>query len=96
MLQTLLVVNTLAVLVVGVIGALAVYETTGTVDTLSQDLSPAQQANARFMEAMLDSETELLVAARAAAQDTLNSTLALIAGIGLLAAVGGCGWCSRS
>jgi two-component system, OmpR family, sensor kinase len=59
LLQTLLVVNTLAVLVVGVIGALAVFETTRTVDTLSQELSPAQQANARFMEAMLDSETEL-------------------------------------
>ena len=35
LLQTLLVVNTLAVLVVGVIGALAVFETTRTVDTLS-------------------------------------------------------------
>ena len=59
LLQTLLVVNTLAVLLVGIIGALAVHETTRTVDTLSQELSPAQQANARFMEAMLDSETEL-------------------------------------
>ena len=44
---------------VGVIGAFAVHETTQTVDTLSQELSPAQQSNARFMEAMLDSETEL-------------------------------------
>ncbi len=59
LLQTLLVINTLAVLLVGVIGALAVNETTRTVDTLSQELSPAQQSNARFMEAMLDSETEL-------------------------------------
>ena len=59
LLQTLLVINTLAVLLVGVIGALAVNETTRTVDTLSQELSPAQQSNAQFMEAMLDSETEL-------------------------------------
>ena len=59
LLQTLLVINTLAVLLVGVVGALAVNETTRTVDTLSQELSPAQQSNARFMEAMLDSETEL-------------------------------------
>ena len=59
LLQTLLVINTLAVLLVGVIGALAVNETTRTVDTLSQELSPAQQSNARFMEAMLDAETEL-------------------------------------
>jgi len=59
LLQTLLVINTLAVLLVGIIGALAVNETTRTVDTLSQELSPAQQSNARFMETMLDSETEL-------------------------------------
>jgi signal transduction histidine kinase len=59
LLQTLLVLNTVAVLLVGIIGALAVHETTRTVDTLSQELSPAQQANSRFMEAMLDSETEL-------------------------------------
>jgi len=59
LLQTLLVINTLAVLLVGVIGALAVNQTTRTVDTLSQELNPAQQSNARFMEAMLDSETEL-------------------------------------
>jgi two-component system OmpR family sensor kinase len=59
LLQTMLVVSALAVLLVGVIGAFAVHETTQTVDTLSQELSPAQQANARFMEAMLDAETEL-------------------------------------
>jgi two-component system OmpR family sensor kinase len=59
LLQTLLILNTLAVLLVGIIGALAVRETTRTVDNLSQELSPAQQSNARFMEAMLDCETEL-------------------------------------
>ena len=59
LLQPLVVIKTLAVLLVGVIGALAVNETTRTVDTLSQELSPAQQSNAPFMEAMLDSETEL-------------------------------------
>ena len=59
LLQTLLVLNSVAVLLVGIIGALAVHQTTRTVDILSQELSPAQQANSRFMEAMLDSETEL-------------------------------------
>ena len=59
LLQTLLVANTLVVLLVGMIGALAVHETTQTVDTLSQELGPAQKSNSRFMEAMLDSETEL-------------------------------------
>ena len=46
-------------LLVGLVGSLAVHESTETVDTLSQQLSPAQVSNAEFMGAMLDSETEL-------------------------------------
>ena len=48
-----------AMLLVGVIGSFAVHEDTETVDALSRELSPAQVSNAEFMEAMLDSETEL-------------------------------------
>jgi signal transduction histidine kinase len=80
LLQTMLVVNALAVLLVGVIGAWAVHETTGTVDTLSQELSPAQQSNARFMEAMLDSETELrafLISGEESQLDDYRAALAL-------------------
>jgi two-component system OmpR family sensor kinase len=46
-------------LLVGFVGALAVHESTETVDHLSQELAPAQVANAEFMESMLDAETEL-------------------------------------
>jgi signal transduction histidine kinase len=48
-----------SMLIVGAIGSLAVHESTETVDTLSQELGPAQVSNAEFMEAMLDAETEL-------------------------------------
>jgi two-component system OmpR family sensor kinase len=54
-----LVATVAAMLLVGVIGSFAVHESTQTVDALSQELSPAQVSNAEFMEAMLDSETEL-------------------------------------
>ena len=46
-------------LVIGLTGSLAARKTTQTVDALSRELSPAQVANAGFMEAMLDAETEL-------------------------------------
>ena len=46
-------------LVVGLIGAFAVLESTETVDDLSQELGPAQVSNSQFMQAMLDAETEL-------------------------------------
>ena len=48
-----------AMLVVGLIGALAVHESTRSVDTLSRRLGPAQVSNAQFMRDMLDAETEL-------------------------------------
>ena len=46
-------------LVIGLIGAFAVHESTETVDDLSQELGPAQVSNSEFMQAMLDAETEL-------------------------------------
>jgi two-component system OmpR family sensor kinase len=51
--------SAVVMLLVGLIGSWAVHESTETVDTLSQELSPAQVANAEFMAAMLDAETEL-------------------------------------
>ena len=59
LLVSLLVASTLVALLVGLIGAFAVHETTETVDVVSQELGPAQNSNSRFMEAMLDAETEL-------------------------------------
>ncbi len=59
LLASLLVASTLVALLVGLIGAFAVHETTETVDVVSQELGPAQNSNSRFMEAMLDAETEL-------------------------------------
>lgn len=46
-------------LTAGIIGAFAVHESTQTVERLSEEISPAQIANAEFMKAMLDAETEL-------------------------------------
>ena len=46
-------------LVIGLIGAFAVHESTETVDDLSQELGPAQVSNSEFMQSMLDAETEL-------------------------------------
>ncbi len=59
LLALVLVTSVAAMLVVGAIGSLAVHESTVTVETLSQQVGPAQISNAEFMEAMLDSETEL-------------------------------------
>ena len=59
LLALVLVTSVAAMLVVGAIGSLAVHESTETVDTLSQQVGPAQISNAQFMVAMLDSETEL-------------------------------------
>jgi two-component system, OmpR family, sensor kinase len=60
--QALAVVMASAVVVMlglGLVGALAVHESTESVDNLTRQVSPAQVANAEFMETMLDAETEL-------------------------------------
>src|ERR1700712_4329172 len=97
LLGAVLVATVAAMLLLGVIGSFAVHEDTETVDALSRQLSPAQVSNAEFMEAMLDSETELRAYLISGEDKQLSDYAPPTPSRGTsLAPAWGCGWCRRS
>src|SRR5437763_1209099 len=58
LLAVVLTISAVVMLLVGFIGAAAVHESTQTVESLSEELAPAQVANVEFMVVMLDAENE--------------------------------------